>query len=318
MGINPAVYMANYYLFWYELKFVSQLRDIICNYPPQPGNARLAKEMLLEWSQEDLSAPEVGMLYGNCAQVLLHAFRFVYRYVDDLTSGPNQYLPKLLYDTQFLLSDNLRIFGIYPARFLTLEPTPGLDLYNFTTLDLHIVTKRDCRTAQLDVFVYSNICLYDKRRLPCYRRIPIVLLNHVSSNISLHAGYNVALSQLHRFATRITDRDNYVLECARLLKHFTLLGYSLPLLFRKLRRHLAKYHCRYGDTSWRPLWHAVRACLTRINVLHAHDNDAWRFATVLLPVTVNNTVHDDEESDEWELVLTDSSVSDDDMDITSD
>jgi len=43
--------------------------------------------MLLHWSDEDLSAPEVGMLYGNCAQAVLQAFRFVYRYVDDLTTG---------------------------------------------------------------------------------------------------------------------------------------------------------------------------------------------------------------------------------------
>jgi len=164
------------------------------------------------------------------------------------------------------------------------------------------------------VFVYSKICLHDKRRLPCYRDIPIVFLNHVSSNVSLHAGYNVALSQFHRYATRITDRANYVLECARLLKHFTLLGYSLPLLFRKLRRHLLANHHQFGDTSWRPLWHAIRACLARINALHAQHNDDWRFATVLpaLPADPVVALADDSDS-EWELVLSDSSLSTDDI-----
>jgi len=76
-------------------------------------------------------------------------------------------------------------------------------------------------------------------------------LNHVYVHVSLHTGHTVDLSQLHRLATRITDRDINVLDCARLLTHFTLLGYNLPLLFCKLRHHLIAYHHQFGDTSWR-------------------------------------------------------------------
>jgi len=187
MGINPAVYMANYYLFWYEYRFICQLRDILCDYPPVPGYHHVARDMLLTWTDEDLSAPEVGLAFGNCAQQVLNAFRFVFRFVDDLSSGPNPFLRKLLYNNHYLLTDNQRIFGIYPAQYLTLEATPGENLYSFTTLDLHIVTHCDNRVRDSDVFVHSLVCLYDKRRLPCYRGIPIVQFNHVSSNVTQFA-----------------------------------------------------------------------------------------------------------------------------------
>jgi hypothetical protein len=326
MGINPAVYMANYYLFWYEYRFICQLRDILCDYPPVPGYHHVARDMLLTWTDEDLSAPEVGLAFGNCAQQVLNAFRFVFRFVDDLSSGPNPFLRKLLYNNHYLLTDNQRIFGIYPAQYLTLEATPGENLYSFTTLDLHIVTHCDNRVRDSDVFVHSLVCLYDKRRLPCYRGIPIVQFNHVSSNVSLHAGYNVALSQLHRYAHLITDRDNYVLECARLLKHFNLQGYNVSLLYRKLRRHLMSHCSRYGDTSWRPLWHAIRACLARINVLHYHHQTAWRFGLQLLSIPTDGgeagtaTEGDDDDDAqelEFESFTSDIGQSSDDMDISS-
>jgi hypothetical protein len=47
--------------------------------------------MLLSWTAEDLSAPEVGNASGSCAQLVLNALHFVYRYVDDLSSGPNPF-----------------------------------------------------------------------------------------------------------------------------------------------------------------------------------------------------------------------------------
>jgi len=144
-------------------------------------------------------------------------------------------------------------------------------------------------------------------------------------SLSLHAGYNVALSQLHRYAHLITDRDNYVLECARLLKHFNLQGYNVSLLYRKLRRHLMSHCSRYGDTSWRPLWHAIRACLARINVLHYHHQTAWRFGLQLLSTPADSGAadtaalgdDDDELELEFESFTSDIGQSSDDMDVSS-
>jgi len=59
-------------------------------------------------------------------------------YVDDLTSGPNRFLKSLLYTNQSLLAGKIQ--GIYPAHFLTLDPTP----YNpccFPTLDVSIESR---------------------------------------------------------------------------------------------------------------------------------------------------------------------------------
>jgi hypothetical protein len=70
---------------------------------------------------------------------------FTVRYIDDLTSGPNPWLSRLLHTSQFVMGHT--ITGIYP-RNLTLQFT-GADSANpdlFHTLDITITTtsSRQC------------------------------------------------------------------------------------------------------------------------------------------------------------------------------
>ena len=60
-------------------------------------------------------------------------------------------------------------------------------------------------------------------------------------------------------------------------------GYALPLLFKKLRRHLCLYPETYGDYTFHPLLRDVSLCfqflLSRFGAAHQaqweHHNVAW-------------------------------------------
>ena len=121
--------------------------------------------------------------------------------------------------------------------------------------------------------VQSYTLLYDKRRNACYRGIPIVQYAHVSSTLSLHCGYNILIGQLHRFRELISWKDNYVLECARLIRRMQLRGYRRSILFRKLRHHLMLYPDTFGSTSYMPLFTDITACYNTL----CHE-DSWEFS----------------------------------------
>ena len=45
MGINPAVFMANYYLFYYEYRFLAQFKLLLSTHPMLPGANVHASEL---------------------------------------------------------------------------------------------------------------------------------------------------------------------------------------------------------------------------------------------------------------------------------
>jgi hypothetical protein len=45
MGINPAVFMANYFLFYYECSFMQRLVDLIVAHPPMLDDMSLAEDI---------------------------------------------------------------------------------------------------------------------------------------------------------------------------------------------------------------------------------------------------------------------------------
>ena len=269
MGINPAVYMANYYLFYYELLFVKQLVDLVVAHKDLTGVEVPSKvkdlpvqstmEMLNESDPMVVNSPEYQELHGPAAMLLLHQFRCTVRFVDDFSSAANPFTKRLLYCfvpnkpvSEYSVMGGL-IKGIYPGQFLELEATPGENLYSFSTLDVQIVTKKHSVMNEMgDVVcvVQSFTKLYDKRRNACYRGIPIVQYQHVSSTLSLHCGYNILIGQLHRFRELIMLRDNYILEVARLVLRMQKRGYKKSILFRKLKHHLRIYPDTFGDRSF--------------------------------------------------------------------
>jgi hypothetical protein len=286
MGINPAVFMANYYLFHYEYQFVYRLVQIIKAVPPVPGGSLHAPHLLDQTDLPTVNSVELKPLHGSAALYLLHCFRFTVRFVDDLTSGPNAYLQRLLYTENALMGD--MITGIYPHQYLSLDSTPAPQLHNpydFSTLDVRIVsTLRSLMVARglSGSVVHSVTHLYDKRRERCYRAIPIVQYTHVSSTLSMQSGYNILLGQLFRFRELITVKGNYVMEAAKLVARMTLRGYRRTILMRKLRRHLLLYPDTYGDVSFRSLFGQITVCLRYLDALDdGFDavSDVWDVAS---------------------------------------
>lgn len=104
MGINPAVYMANYFLFRYEFAFLEQFLPLCGGIGPVPTPVRAAVESFLSTHSQDLTAVSncVGVappsdLRAALARVVLDSFDHTARYVDDFTSGPNRFLHLLWY-----------------------------------------------------------------------------------------------------------------------------------------------------------------------------------------------------------------------------
>lgn len=216
MGINPAVFLANYYLFCYELAFVQQLVSAIQEHTQHrewevtPDDITVALDTL---SAPDTAHEVSGELKAIVARVLLESFRFTVRFVDDFTSGPNPHLTLLLYCTDTVLQGTFK--GIYPES-LSLEKT-GNNPLDFSTLDVRIIS-----TQQANGVMESFTVLFDKRRQECYARLPIVQYTHISSMLSESSGYNIIISQLHRFKELIMSIANYVLESAKLVRRLQL------------------------------------------------------------------------------------------------
>lgn len=214
MGINPAVYMANFYLFYYEHQFLLRLAgvfdrcclfadhmpsrnpagwhppDVIAALPAQPA----AGDVLLP----EPSGPDAAQeweLWGQTVLFLVHQIKCTVRFVDDLTCGHNTYFSQLLYYNDRIMGGDVR--GIYPGcpadsqpaegELLVLEHTPGKSLWSFCTLDLDIVSSAELvATPGGDTWLVTSATRhYDKRMEQCYPDIPIVRYTHVPSAISL-------------------------------------------------------------------------------------------------------------------------------------
>lgn len=286
MGINPAVYMANYYLFYYEYRFVQQFVGIFEHYPPVQGGQSEARAL---FESDDLhDAPIVDsnsdplwvgqwpqtvdpIFKGSITLYVLNKFKLMKRFVDDVTSGPNPFLRHLLNRRNTILGG--LIHGIYPDC-LALDQTHA-GCWSFPTLDIRIVSCQvlhaEAAGVVHDATVESYTILYDKRREKCYDGIPIVQYMHVSSSISSNVTNSILLGQLHRFRELIMCRQNYVLESALLLWRMVKRGYKRQILFAKLRRHLKQYPDTYKDITFRPLLKDVMDTFYAPNIVaHFH------------------------------------------------
>jgi hypothetical protein len=100
------------------------------------------------------------------ASELLDAFRWLERYADDITVGPNPYVEQFLYTDQLVLGG--KIHGLYPT-ILTLEKQDS-SIDKCVALDMRVLT------GETPLFsddhehttgcAYSYAVLYDRRRLP--------------------------------------------------------------------------------------------------------------------------------------------------------
>ena len=255
MGINPAVYMANHFLFSYEVSFVEQLAGLVEAHPPNPDGDTYTEAFFADTSQTPawVGAHVPPHRLGDVARYVWRCFRFTARFVDDFTSGPNRLLPFLWYDSQSIAGG--AITGIYPGpEVLELARVPG-DIWGYPTLDIRIVSQVVAGR------VSSTTHLYDKRRESCYDDISVTGYVHVTSAVSARVGPNVLHGQLFRFSTIILDRSNFVEEAARCIVNLEKRGHVRSSLFKVLRRFLSRHFDTYGDISMDPLWNDVVAAV---------------------------------------------------------
>lgn len=209
MGTNCAVFVANYFLFTYELDFMRQL-VAAASIPSAPSRVDEARRLL--W-----------------------AFRFTRRFVDDLLSIDNaDFQAYARYDSAAAAEHELH--GIYPVE-LTLALAHAGPEVPFLDLTLHPASGGTpiCPVGAL------TTSLFDKRRTVPYAGIPIVRFPHISSKLSARCTYGILTSQFIRYSRIILDRDNFVRELAVLLRALTDRGYSFPRLWSMTRRLLGTH-----------------------------------------------------------------------------
>jgi hypothetical protein len=231
--------------------------------------------MLSFESAADLCASEWQQHIGDAAEYILSQFKYMVRFVDDLTSGPNRLLADLLYTRQSVMGGLVQ--GIYPHEYLELEPTnnPPMEACSFPTLDVRLCswTTPDPTGRKPGGIVKTTVVLYDKRMESFYSKIPIVRYTSASSTLSIHSGYNILLGQLHRFSELIMDRNDFVTQVAKLVLRMQARGYAYSILRRKLRRW-CQQHRLFGETSW---CYMFRDLIDRISLLRSGDNwEAWQ------------------------------------------
>lgn len=252
MGINPAVFIANLYLFWYEYTFVARLNTLFSSSGPTdlfPYQELPLDSPLLDPATSPLLRAGATTTRQVVAAVL-GAFAFTKRFVDDLLAVDNPLLPYLTYCSQRLGP----ITGIYDSG-LQLEPSvpvrPGLHPVPY--LDLEFLPSATSTGA-----LKLNIRLYDKRQSDKFRHLNISRFPHATSSLSTAAKVNIVTSRYVHFCRVITVREDFCWQLARVMFDFAGRGYKMPKLWAKLQHCLRRRHAPWRCPWWALLQH-IRA-----------------------------------------------------------
>lgn len=147
-----------------------------------PGTTMLACTTEAELQAADL--PGTPCL-RYAASMLLDLFRWLKRFADDNTVGPNRYVERLLYTTQPVLGG--RIHGLYPTC-LTLEKQDST-MHKCVALDTRVLTDE---TPYPDApmtepgFAYSYTVFFDRRRLQASHLLMCYVSNMLHHAKPLH------------------------------------------------------------------------------------------------------------------------------------
>jgi hypothetical protein len=283
MGINPAVFYANMYLASYELEFLEQFTPLLHTDIPQfQGPMQHIVDRMLQCSTpEQLHASDIspGHMYTRyAASELLNHFRWIKRYADDTTVGPNPYMSALLCTSQKVLGD--KIHGLYPDAFLTLEQQDS-QLHNCTALDVRILTVETNplhgQPPDAVGFAFSMTSLYEKRREPCFSSFNVLHFQHVTSCMVYQQAYNILHSRLCHLARIINQQSYFVTESARCIHHMRASGYRVVTCFAHVLRFLRKHRALYPG-QFKDIYRQIHACYHQMlanpeTISRIHD--AW-------------------------------------------
>jgi hypothetical protein len=127
---------------------------------------------------------------------LLNAFRWMKRYADDITVGPNRFVEQLLYTNQLVLGG--KIHGLYPTILTLKQQDSSID--KCVALDMRILTSEtplfSTDYAHTAGCAYSYAVLYDRRRLPGFASFAAIRFQHVTSCETQAQAYNMLHGRL--------------------------------------------------------------------------------------------------------------------------
>ena len=320
MGINPAVYYANLYLVSYELDFLEQFLPLlrigrnIPAVPVYPGPmVDVVDRMVSCITAADLLAADLqGTPYLRfAASQLLDQFRWIKRYADDITVGPNRFIESLLYTDQWVLGG--RIHGLYPGMHLTLERQDST-IHKCVALDMRILTTETAAIsadqAHEPGFAFSYAVLYDRRRLPGFASFAVLRFQHVTSCKTQAQAYNMLHGRLCHLMRIVMHKACFVLEAARCIHHMRRSGYEVGRCFNHTKRFLKKYPSDAYNTPHWQLFEDIVCCYHRI------DGDATLISGVVdeWTPTHHSTVAPLHPACSSDMDISDSSGSDMDID----
>ena len=245
MGGNASVYLANHYLFSYELAFFKQLIDCVVSSPPSSPPAPPIESLPL------YEPPNFSVLinHHDIAICLLKAFLHLTRYIDDISSLNNPYFSNLLYTDQSFYN----FHGLYPRQLeLTLtSPSPSLNYLDITISSMNSDNKTPLHSS-----------FYNKFSEPAFRSLSIIRFTHASSNISKHIKRNLLTGVFHRYRSNLTNPRSFIHSMAVTFVNLQRSGYSSyelrSFLTRLCRNYPGSYNIQHQALSRRILLRAKR------------------------------------------------------------
>ena len=244
MGGNCAVFLANLFIFAYELAFLQRLALTIHTASPAPSGPAVraitasgvqlvhpacVTHTLLPLANSTLcfASSPLPPTPAHVALFIADSFRFLSRFVDDLYTLNNPLFPLLTYTNQSLPGFPF-LCGVYPPT-LSLKTTASGPSVPF--LDLTI-----CPAAP-DSFPLTTR-LFDKRwQWP----FAVVKYPHITSKLSYSSKFGVLSSQYHRFRDIILDPDDFCLSLARLIRDLATRGHCRAACTERARRLLSRH-----------------------------------------------------------------------------
>lgn len=257
MGVNPGVYLANFYLYDSEFTFFRQFYDLLAQFPPAlqaPYPNPVALQFLeyedLHFVLQNASSGQIG----DAILYVLSSFQHVARFVDDVITGPNRFIRQLVHVTDSLLGGLIK--GIYPDYLNLKESKPaaaGVGPHaplRVNALDTTIIS-RPVTTSDGRVVMMATTHLYDKRREPCFVGLTGIRFGHVSSNVANSSHYAVIMSALNRTLVACGDLANFADEVAICVKQLQDSGYKQRKVWCTVKRFVMSIPvaARYGESN---------------------------------------------------------------------
>ena len=231
MGASPCVYIANLYLFSYELAFYRRVVHVLSSAAFNAESKLFARRLLL-------------------------TYRFMGRYIDD--TGALTHNPLLFHEFLYTTAHRYGITGIYPS-FLAFKITSLPNRKEMIMLNVHLTLVGHGHNIH-DTVVTG---VYRKDSAFFNHRAKPLRLPDPHSLIPQSYKFGVVRSQIISHQRLCNTREEFINAVIHLVRAFGGRQYFLPKVFGLVRKHLCSLPHTYGTTGLglyrllRELYHAA-------------------------------------------------------------